>query len=178
MATKRRIGRTGLKAAKAAPGKGRMAAGGARRGAKAAKRNAYLQALLHDKRTQKRLRQAMKSARIAYLRATRRGDAAEALLDDRKGRRELRRAITSLRETGAALQGAKARKRRATAIRVLVPVAVLGGAGALAANAAAREKILALVTSSEGASDGETAAAAQEAPVTSDGTDEPVRSTG
>jgi hypothetical protein len=166
VAAKRSVGRVGLKAAKAIPGKRRSVARGVRLGAGAAKRNAYVQALLHNERVHERLGQGLRSARIAYLRATRRGDAAEALLDDRRSRRELRRAIASFREAAATVRGAKARRRRAAAVRALVPVAVLGAAAALAANAKVRDKVLARVGGSGGA-DGTAAGAGEGAPETS-----------
>jgi hypothetical protein len=179
VAAKRRVGRVGLKAARATPGKRRSAVRGVRLGAGTAKRNAHVQALLHNERVRERLGQGLKSARIAYLRATRRGDAAEALLEDRRSRRELRRAIASFGEAAATVREAKARRQRRAAVRVLVPVAVLGAAGALAANAAVREKVLARVSGSKGA-DGAAAGAGEGAPDTSGARvdDEPVRGIG
>ena len=142
MAAKRKAGKGAFKAARALPGKRRSAARGARIGVRAAKRNAYVQALLHDERVRDRLNQGLRSARIVYLRAKRRPDAAEALLEDRRTRRELRRAIRSFREAAAAYRAAKARRRRRTAVTVLLPAVVIGGAGVLAANKGIRQKLV------------------------------------
>ena len=148
MAAKRKAGKGAFKAARAMPGKRRSAARGARMGARAAKRSAYVQALLHDERVRDRLNQGLRSARIVYLRARRRPDAAEALLEDRRPRRELRRAIRSFREAAAAYRAATARRRRRTAVTVLLPAVAIGGAGVLAANKGIRQTLIGRVSSS------------------------------
>ncbi|MDP9384752.1 MAG: hypothetical protein M3P50_05910 [Actinomycetota bacterium] len=154
MTVKHKLTKSGASVAKAMPAKRRLVTKGVKSRAGVATSNAYVQALLHNKKVHSRLGQGLTSARVVYLRGTRRGDSADALLDDRKSRRELRRMIASLREAAATVRGAKARKQRGAAVRAAAPiVVVVGGAGALAANAGVREKVIGMVSGSNDARD-------------------------
>ncbi len=146
MATKRKAAKGGLKAAKAMPGKRSAVRGAAKLGARAAKRNAYLQAVLHDERFHERVRTGIGSARAAYGRVSRRGKGAEDLFADRKARRDLGRALVAFQEAAAAVRGAKVRRRRRIGVRVIVPVVAIGGAGAVALNEDLRQKVIGLVS--------------------------------
>jgi hypothetical protein len=115
--------------------KTKAAKGATRALPKLARRDARVQTLLHDRKVRSRLRDGVVNARVAYLRATRRGDAAAALLDDRKGRRALRRAIHAFRDAFSTVRDAKAARRRRRVARVVIP-AVAVGAAAVGARAA------------------------------------------
>lgn len=148
MAAKRKAAKGSLKAAKAMPGKRSAARGGAKLGARAAKRNASLQEVLHNDRVHECVRTGFRSARAAYGRVSRRGKGASDLLDDPKARRDLRRALVAFQEAAGAISGAKVRRRR----RIVVPLVAIGGAGALALNEELRQKVIGLVSGSSNAS--------------------------
>lgn len=91
MATKRKAAKGGLKAARTMPGKRSAGRRGPKLGARAAKRNASLQAMLQNEP----VRTGVGSARAAYGRLSRRGKGAEDLVKDRKARRDLGRGAHS-----------------------------------------------------------------------------------
>ena len=148
MAMKRRAAKGTLKAARTMPGKRAAVRGGANLGARAAKRNAYLQEVLHNERVHGRVRTGLGSARAACARVSRRGRGASDLFSDRKARRELRRALTAFQEAAATVRGAKVRRRRRIVVRAVLPVVAIGGAGAVALNEGLRQKVTGLVSGS------------------------------
>ncbi len=148
MAARRKVAKGSSKAARAVPGKRSAGRRGAKLGARAAKRNAYLQALIHNERVHERVRTGVGSARAAYRRVSRRGKGADDLLADRKARHQLGRAIVAFKEAADAVRGAKARRRRRIGARAVVPVVAVGGAGALLVSESLREKLVGLVSSS------------------------------
>lgn len=151
MAARRKAAKGVMKAARAMPGKRSTARGGAKLGARAAKRNAYLQTVLHDDRVHERVRTGIGSARAAYGRVSRRGKGAEDLLADRKARRNLGQALVAFQEAAAVIRGAKVRQRRKIGTRVVLPVAVAGGV-AVTLNEGLRQRLLGLVSGSSNGS--------------------------
>lgn len=126
----------------------------AKGGAKAAKRNAYVQDVLHNRRVHERARTGIESAQAVYGRVSRKRGGARLLLDDRKTRREFQRALESFQDAAATVRGAKRRRRRRVGAPALLAVAALGGAGAVAANADLRRKITGLVGGGSEGSEG------------------------
>lgn len=151
MAVKRKAAKGTLKAARAMPGKRSAVRGGAKLGARAAKRNAYLQEVLHNERLHGRVRTGLGSARAAYARVSRRGKGASDLFSDRKARRHLGRALAAFQEAAATVRGAKVRRRRRIFVRAVVPVVAIGGAGAVALNEGLRQKVTGLFSGSSAA---------------------------
>ncbi len=134
------------------PGKRSAPRGGAKLGARAVKRNAYLQAVLHNPRVHERVRTGIGSARAAYGRLSRRGKGADDLFADRKARRSLGQALVSFQKAAALVRGAKVRRRRRIGLRAVVPVIAIGGAGAVVLNEGLRQKVIGLVTGSSNGS--------------------------
>ena len=89
----------------ASVGAGAVAAG------KAAKDNAYVQALIEDDELRENLRTAYESARKAYGRMSN-GKGPQAALNDKKTQKQLREAATSLRDAADALRDAKTKKKK------------------------------------------------------------------
>ncbi len=152
MAAKQKAAKGGLKVARVMPGKRSTARGGAKLGARAAKRNAYLQTVLHNDRVHERVRTGIGSARAAYGRVSRRGKGAEDLVADRKARRNLGQALVAFQEAAAVIRGAKVRRRRSIGARAIVPVIAVSGAGAVALNEGLRQKLIGLVSGSSNGS--------------------------
>lgn len=152
MAAKQKAAKGGLKAARALPGKGAAGRRGAKLGARAAKRNAYVQAVLHNDRVHERVRTGIHSARAAYGRVSRRGKGAADLFMDRRARRDLGRGLVAFQEAAAVIRGAKRRRRRRISVRAVVPVIAIGGAGAVVLNEGLRQKLVGLVSGSSNGS--------------------------
>ena len=102
----------------ASVGAGAFAAG------KAAKDNAYVQALIEDEELRDNLRTAYDSARNAYGRMSN-GKGPQAALNDKKTQKQLREAATSLRDAAEALQNAKAKPKRRGRGLLLLTVGVV-----------------------------------------------------
>ncbi|MBA3371575.1 MAG: hypothetical protein H0T96_09030 [Thermoleophilaceae bacterium] len=152
MAVKRKAAKGGLKAARAMPGKRAAGRRGVKLGARAAKRNAYLQAVLHNERVHERVRTGVGSARAAYGRVSRRGKGADDLVADRRARRDFGRALVAFQEAVAAIRGAKVRRRRRIGVRAILPVMAIGGAGAVVLNEGLRQRVIGLVSGSSNGS--------------------------
>ena len=130
-------------AAKAKAAKGGMKA--AKGKSRAAKRNAYVQDVLHNQRVHDRARSGVRSVQTVYGRVSRKRGGANILLDDRKTRKELRRALVSFRDAAATVRGAKKRRRRRVGAPAAVTVVALTGAGVVASNEELRRKITGLM---------------------------------
>jgi hypothetical protein len=151
MPGKSTMAKVGLKTAKKAPAKGKLAKGGFKLGKRKAERTPagtaafYAKVLLTNERARTNLREAIASAKKVYERSTdRRGRVSiAALLDDRKARREGQNALASLR---TALQIAnRNRKQPKSAKGPAIAVIVVAGTGtALAVNKDLRAKALGL----------------------------------
>ncbi len=152
MAAKQKAAKGGVKVARAMPGKRSAVRGGAKLGARAVKRNAYLQTVLHNDRVHERARAGIGSARAAFGRVSRRGKGAEDLFVDRKARRNLGRSLVAFQEAAAVIRGAKVRRRRRIGVRAVVPVIAIGGAGAVVLNEGLRQKMMGLVSGSSNGS--------------------------
>ncbi len=155
MAVKRSAAKAGLKTAKAAPAKAKLAKGGFKLGKRKAIRTPagtavlYAQALVGNRQAREELRDAYTSARKAYSRSADRSGRPNfaTLLDDRKASREAGRAITSLR-SAVNLAGKKRKKPRSVK-PVIVVVAVAGAGTAVALNENLRAKAVEPFTSSD-----------------------------
>ena len=132
--------KAGLKAAKAAPAKGKAAKGGLKLGRRKVERTKpataffYAQALVGNAEARAELADAGRSARKAYRRSSDRRGRPDlvALLDDRKAKREAGNAVASLR---SALRIARKRRKKPRSVKgpatVLAVTAAGAGAGAL-----------------------------------------------
>lgn len=151
MDARRKTAKGGLKAARKMGRKRSTARRAGKQGAEATKRNAYLQAILHNERVHERVRTGIGLARASYGHVSRRGKRADALLTDRRARRDLGRALVAFQEAAVVIRAAKRRRRRRTGARAVMPVVALGGAIAVALNEDLRQKVMGLVS---GSSDG------------------------
>ena len=115
----------------ASVGAGAVAAG------KAAKDNAYIQALIEDEDLRENLRVAYESARKAYGRMSN-GKGPQAALNDKKTQKQLREAATSLKDAADTLRSAGETKRRGRGLLFLV----IGIALAFALSEGLRKKAL------------------------------------
>lgn len=148
MSTKTKTAKWGLKAAKAAPAKGRLAKTGAKIGRRRVQRSPagtavyFSRALVGNEAARDDLRTAYASARKAYVRSSDRRGRPDlvALFDDRKARREAGKAATALR---AALQtaGRTRTKPKSRKVPVIAVVAVAGAGTAVALNGDLRAKL-------------------------------------
>jgi hypothetical protein len=151
MAAKGTMAKLGLRTAKAAPAKGKLAKGGLKLGRRKAKRTPagtvvlYGQALVGNESARDELKEAYASARTAYRRSSdRRGrpDLA-ALLQDRKASKEAGNALTSLRQA-LRIAGRKREKPRSVGKAPVIAVVTVAGAGtAVALNEGLRKKVMA-----------------------------------
>lgn len=148
MAMKGKAAKGGLKAARATPGKRLAARGGAKLGARAAKRNAHLLDVLQNARFHDRVQTGFGSGRSAYRRTSRRGKGPTDLITDPKARRDLGRSLAAFQEAAATVRGAKVRRRRRIGLRVVAPLVAIGGAGAVVLNPGLRQKVTGLVSGS------------------------------
>src|SRR5262245_32544649 len=89
----------------ASVGAGAIAAG------KAARDNAYIQALIEDEELRENLRTAFESARKAYGRMSN-GKGPQAALNDKKTQKQLREAATSLKDAADTLRNVNRKPRR------------------------------------------------------------------
>ncbi len=161
MAAKRKAAKAGLKAARAAPAKGKLAKTGARFGKRRAERTRagtvvlYGQALVGNEQARDDLRQAYASARKAYARSSDRRGRPDlvALLDDRRARREAGKAASSLRE---AMQIARRTRRKPKSSKgpVVAVIAVAGAGTAVALNEDLRNKVTGSLGGSSGGNGG------------------------
>ena len=115
----------------ASVGAGAVAAG------KAAKDNAYIQALIEDEDLRENLRVAYESARKAYGRMSN-GKGPQAALNDKKTQKQLREAATSLKDAADTLRSAGETKRRGRGLLFLI----IGIALAFALSEGLRKKAL------------------------------------
>lgn len=149
MSAKTKTTKYGLKAAKAAPAKGRIAKTGAKLGKRRVQRSPvgtavyFSRALVGNEAARDDLRTAYASARKAYVRSSDRRGRPDimALFDDRKARREAGKAATALR---AALRTAGRTRNTAPKskkVPVIAVVAVAGAGTAVALNADLRAKL-------------------------------------
>lgn len=169
MSRKMKTRKSGLRAVKAVPAKGKLAKGGgllggkggarafrslprrrtakagAKVGAGAVATRPYVRALMSDEDVRDSLEEAYHALTEAYGRISSRGDVAEAVLDDRRTRRHLKRAAHSMREAAATVRGAKQRKRRRRGAGTVIVLVAAGGAAAVALNEDLRERLLSLV---------------------------------
>lgn len=152
MAAKQKAAKGGWKAARAMPGKRATARQGAKLGARAVKRNPYLQTVLHNERVHERVRTGIGSSRAAFDRVSRRGRGAESLFADRKARRNLGQALVAFREAAVVVRGAKLRRRRRIGVRAIVPVVAISGVGAVVLNEGLRQRVIGLVSGSSNGS--------------------------
>ena len=137
--------KTGLKAAKAAPAKGKLAKGGLKLGKRKVERTPagtvalYAQALVGNREAREELRDAMTSARKAYRRSAGRGGRPNlvALLQDRKASREAGNALASLQQ--ALRTAGRKRKKPRSAKGPAAAVVVVAGTGAAIAIAKQRQ---------------------------------------
>jgi len=152
MDARRKTAKGGLKAARKMGRKRSTARRAGKQGAEATKRNAYLQAILHNERVHERVRTGSGLARAAYGRVSRRGKGVDALVADRRARRDLGRALVAFQEAAVIARAGKRRSRRRTGVRTVLPVVALGGAVAVAVNEDLRRKVMGLVSGSSGGS--------------------------
>lgn len=148
MAARRKTAKGGVKAAREIATKRSTPRRAGKRRAEATKRNAYLQAILHNDRVHERVQTGIGLARAAYGRVSRRGKGADALFGDRRARRDLGRALVAFQEAAAIARAAKLRRRRRVGVRTVLPVVALGGAVAVVVNEELREKVIGLVSGS------------------------------
>src|SRR4051794_18769930 len=97
----------------ASVGAGAVAAG------KAAKDNAYVQALIEDEDLRENLRTAYESARKAYGRMSN-GKGPQAALNDKKTQKQLREAATNLKDAADTLRDVNKPKRRGRGLILLL----------------------------------------------------------
>lgn len=148
MGAKVKTAKVSMKAARAMPGKRTAARGGAKLGARAAKRNAYLLEVLQNHRLQERIRTGIGSARSAYRRVSRRGRGTTDLITDPKARRDIGRSVAAFQEAAAILRGARVRRRRRIRARVILALVAIGGAGAVVLKPDLRQKVTGLLSGS------------------------------
>ena len=153
MAARRKIAKGSLKAPKSLPRKRSTALRAGKLGARAAKRKAYLQAILHDDRVHERVRTGIGLTRAAYDRVSRRGKGAEALFADRRARRDLGRALVAFQEAAVVVRAGRLRRRRRLGVRTVVGVSVIGGAVAVVVNEDLRQRVVELVSGSSNGSE-------------------------
>jgi hypothetical protein len=186
MAAKSKTAKFGLKAAKAAPAKAKIAKTGFKLGKRKAERTPagtavlYGQALVGNEAARDELRDAYTAARKAYARsADRKGRPnVGTLIEDRKARKEAGKASQSLRQ---ALRIADRRRKKPKSSKgPIVAVIVVAGAGtAVALNEDLRNKLLAPLSGGNGskgeehASNGDHATSPAAAGGTSSGTSSP-----
>lgn len=147
MSIKSTAAKTGLKAAKGAPAKGKAAKGGLKLGKRKAERTPagtavlYGQALVGNEQARRELRDALTSARKAYRRSSGQRGRPDigALIEDRKARREAGDALASLRQA-LHTAGRKRKKPRSAKGPVVAVVAVAGTGAAVAVAKNRRDK--------------------------------------
>ena len=117
--------------------------------AQSAKENPYLQRIIQDEDLRDNMVVAFEAARNAYTRLNKGKAPAKNLIEDKKLHRELKRSSDALRDATTALRDApkssakpKAKAKRKGGIGRLLLVAIVGGAVALAASEALRNKVL------------------------------------
>ena len=115
----------------------------------------YVEQVLEDDHVRKNLRRAVDASREAYGRA--RGKEASKALKDRRLQRRVQEAMDAAGEVVRAIARGPQRRKRARRVRTLAGVAIGGGGLALALNADARRKALALFGGADGGAPATTA---------------------
>ncbi len=122
--------------------KGKAAkAGAAAATAAQARKNPYVQRIVHDEDLRDNMAVAFEAARNAYSRLNNGKAPAKALMDDKKLHKDLRRSADALKEATSALREGPKKKRKGGLGRLLL-LAIVGGGVAMAASEGLRNKAL------------------------------------